>query len=233
MTTISPSTPPRFDPDALAALDEPVRRYLTHAIRAGAELPAGLRLTMTGRIKAGRWLAFSAKQEFHGHAFTWRARAGWGPLKPLRVTDAYRDGAGSTMGTLLGCIPFLRADDQHTARSAAGRAAAESIWVPQTLLPGRGVAWRAESERDLVARLVVPPEQPEVRFRIDATGALAGVRLLRWNGAGYVPFGGDVHAERRFGDLVLPSRVTVGWGYGTPAYAPFFEATILAAEPVG
>ena len=47
-----------------------------------------------------------------------------------------------------------------------------------------------------------------------------------------MPFGGDVHAERRFGDLVLPSRVTVGWWYGTPRYTPFFEATVLAAEPV-
>ena len=40
MTTAS-TTSPRFDPDALAGLDEPVRRYLTHAIRSGAAIPAG------------------------------------------------------------------------------------------------------------------------------------------------------------------------------------------------
>ena len=39
-------------------------------------------------------------------------------------------------------------------------------------------------------------------------------------------------AGQRFGDLVLPSRVTVGWWFGTPRYEPFFEATILSAEPL-
>ncbi len=58
---------------------------------------------------------------------------------------------------------------------------------------------------------------------------------MRWGNVGqqefgYIPFGGDIHAERRFDNLVLPSQVTVGWWYGTPRYRPFFEATILSAE---
>ena len=43
---------------------------------------------------------------------------------------------------------------------------------------------------------------------------------------------GALAAERRFGDVVVPSQVTVGWWYGTPRYKPFFEATILSAEPL-
>jgi hypothetical protein len=35
-----------------------------------------------------------------------------------------------------------------------------------------------------------------------------------------------MHAERRFGDLVVPSELTVGWWYGTARYSPFFQATI-------
>jgi len=42
----------------------------------------------------------------------------------------------------------------------------------------------------------------------------------------YIPFGGQVHAERRFGDLVLPSDLTVGWRFATPGYAPFFKAHV-------
>jgi hypothetical protein len=58
---------------------------------------------------------------------------------------------------------------------------------------------------------------------------------MRWGdvgrpGFGYIPFGGEIHAERRFGSVVLPSRVSVGWWYGTPRYQPFFEATILGAQ---
>jgi hypothetical protein len=59
---------------------------------------------------------------------------------------------------------------------------------------------------------------------------------LRWGNAGekafqYIPFGGDVHAERRFGDLVLPSTLGVGWWFDTPRYAPFFRAEINAVTP--
>jgi hypothetical protein len=54
------------------------------------------------------------------------------------------------------------------------------------------------------------------------------VSLLRWGNArqehfSYIPFGGEIHVERRFGDLILPSEVSVGWWWGTPRYEPFFE----------
>jgi hypothetical protein len=67
-------------------IDAPIQRYLAHAIADGAPLSSGALLAMEGRIKVGRWLSFDARQEFHGHAFTWTARAGLGRVRPLRVT---------------------------------------------------------------------------------------------------------------------------------------------------
>ena len=46
-----------------------------------------------------------------------------------------------------------------------------------------------------------------------------------------MPFGGEIHAERRFGDLLLPSALSVGWWFDTPRYAPFFHAEISAVTP--
>jgi Family of unknown function (DUF6920) len=220
----------------MTGMDEPVQRYLTHAIGGAAVGPMGMRLTMAGRINVGRWLSFTAEQLFSGHAFIWRARAGWTHWKPLSVLDSYGDGTGTTDGRLFGRVRFMHAHDENTARAAAGRAAAESIWVPGLLLPRRGVSWRAESDELIVAGIDVPPERPEVSMRIDAAGALRSVSLLRWGNAGqegfgYIPFGGDIHAERAFGDLVLPSQITVGWWYGTTRYAPMFEVTITDAVP--
>jgi hypothetical protein len=227
----------RFEAASLAALDEPVRRYLGHAIMDGRIVPRGTRLKMVGRINVGRWLSFEAEQEFLGHAFVWRARAGVGRLKPLRVVDSYENGTGRTEGTLFGRLRFMHADDENTARAAAGRAAAESIWVPGTLLPGAGVSWRVESDDVIVAQFAVPPERPELRLRISDAGAVRSISLMRWGSMGqgdfgYIPFGGDIHAERRYGELVLPREVTVGWWYGTPRYRPFFKATVLEARPV-
>jgi hypothetical protein len=223
---------------SLAGLDEPVQRYLHHALAGGSAAATSLQLAMAGRIKVGRWLAFDALQEMtrDGHAFTWTARAGLGPFRPLRVVDQYRPGAGSTEGRLFGQCRFLHAEGQDTTRSAAGRAAVESILDPASLLPGNGVLWRAEEDDTIVARFDVPPESAEIRLRIDAPGALRSVETQRWGNVGqdafgYIPFGADIHAERRFANALVPSELTVGWWYGTERYQPFFEAVIQDARP--
>ena len=124
-----------------------------------------------------------------------------------------------------------------TRPSAATRAAIESVvFAPPSVLPSRGVAWRAETDNVIVARFDLPPERPEVRVRIDEHGAIRTVSALRWGNAGektfrYIPFGGEIHAERRFGDLVLPSSASVGWWFDTPRYAPFCHAEITAVTP--
>jgi hypothetical protein len=234
-----PASAQRFRQASLAAFDEPVRRYFAHALRDGASLAARIRLSMVGRIKLGRvWLAFTAEQEFDGHEFTWRARAGSGPFKPLHVVDQYRAGAGSIDGRLFGRLPFLHADDENTTRAAAVRGAVESIWVPAALMPARGVTWRAETPNLIVATFEVPPEHPELRLAIDDTGAVLSVTVMRWGNVGqsdygYIPFGGHVGANRAFEDYVLPSEVSVGWWFGTPRFTPFFEAEILDAVTVG
>jgi hypothetical protein len=110
------------------------------------------------------------------------------------------------------------------------------VFAPPSVLPGRGVEWRAETEHSIVARFDLPPERPEVRVCIDELGAIRSVSAMRWGNAGeksfrYIPFGGVMHAERRFGDLILPSRASVGWWFETPRYAPFFEATINSVVP--
>jgi hypothetical protein len=227
----------RFTSDMLAGLDEPVRRYFSHAIGDGALLASGVRMAMSGRIKVGLWLPFTAKQTVDGRSFTWQARVGLGPLTPLRVVDRYANAVGSTEGRLLGRVTLFHAEDHDTARAAATRAAIESVvFAPPSVLPGRGVAWRAENENVIVARFDLPPERPEVRVHIDEHGAIRTVMALRWGNVGektfrYLPFGGEIHAERRFGDLVLPSSATVGWWFDTPRYAPFFRAQISAVTP--
>jgi hypothetical protein len=226
-----------FDPSLLAGVDEPVRRYFTHAIATGAPLPRAMRLTMRGRVKADLWLPFRAEEEVDGRSFSWLARVGLGPLTVLEIADGYLHGVGSTEGLLFRRRPLFAKADEDTARSAAGRAALESVvFAAPSVLPQRGVAWRAESDERLVARFNLPPERPEIEVRIDAQGAIERVSAARWGpldgeGYGYIPCGCDVHAERRFGDFTIPSQLTVSWRFGTPRQAPFFKAEVTAAEP--
>ena len=60
-------------------------------------------------------------------SFSWRARAGPGPIP---------DGRGS-MRVALWRLQLVDAHDEDIARSGAGRAALEAVWTPGALLPER------------------------------------------------------------------------------------------------
>src|SRR3954447_25628074 len=114
---------PRFHTSLLDGLDEPVRRYLVHAIPDGAPPADGVHVALRGQIRLGKWLPFTSEQDSFPTAFTWQARVTAGPLTLFRATDRLLDGAGSVDARLLGRLPVIHADDAHTARSAAVRAA--------------------------------------------------------------------------------------------------------------
>jgi uncharacterized protein DUF6920 len=219
----------------ITELPEPVRRYLQHALPAGPHPNTGVRLQMTGRIKVGLWLPFTAVQDCDGRSFEWRARIGPGSLEALEVVDRYASGVGSVTGRLLGRYQVFQQATPDVHRSAAARAAIEAVFTPASLLPGRGVSWRAEDAGHIVASSYLEPEQIDVHMRIDPRGALCGVSVRRWGNTGrrshdYLTFGGDVHADQRFGNLVIPSDLTVGWRYGGAGYKPFFQAHINALQ---
>jgi hypothetical protein len=220
----------------VAGLDEPVRRYLRHALPGELPKTPGVRLRMSGTIKVGLWLPFTALQDCDGRSFEWRARVGVGPLAPLEVVDRYANGLGSLTGRLFARYELFHQADEDVRRSAAGRAALEAVLAPASLLPGRGVSWRAEDDEHIVASSYLEPERIDVHLQIDPHGAPHAVSARRWGDTGkhshgYLTFGGDMQAERRFGDVVVPSRLTVGWRYGSTDYKPFFHARIRELWP--
>ena len=74
---------------------------------------------------------------------------------------------------MLGRVIVFHAEDDNTARWAATRAAIERVvFAPSSVLPGRGVAWRAETDNVIVACFDLPPERPEVRAHVDEHGAM-------------------------------------------------------------
>jgi hypothetical protein len=228
----------RFEPRMVEGLDEPVRRYFLHALADGTRLSAGVRLRLSGRIRVGAWLRFRSVWEGDGRSFSWQATSGPGPLPLLRVHDQFADGVGFMDVRVrpplkqLPALKLLHAENADTARSGAGRAALEALWTPAAFLPERGVSWRAESDDVIVGSWDVPPERPELHLTIDGDGRVRFYRAQRWRSAkeGYQPFGADVHEERTFGGLTIPSRMTAGWGHGTDEWAPFFRCQVTSLD---
>jgi hypothetical protein len=210
-------------------MPEPVQRYFAHALPAGSPpggVPAAVRLRMTGPIKFGLWVPFTAHEECDGLSFAWRARVG-----PLHVTDRFADGAGGMRGRLFGRRTVFDVSSGDVTRSSAGRAALEAIWCPVALLPDRGVTWRAEADDQIVAAWDVPPERPELP-PADRSGwrrprgerAALGQRRAQ---------GGQLHPVRLRGARRAPlrrrrrpERGHRRWWFGTPDYEPFFTASI-------
>jgi hypothetical protein len=227
-----------FDPDLLRGVPDAVARFLTHAIVPGTPLASAVRLQMHGEIKLKRWMPFTASQVISwGRGFIWEASVGSGLLR-IRGFDRLMCGEGAMRWKLLGMFPIMTAAGPDITRSAIGRVAAESIWLPAVLCSD-AVAWVEHDGRHIQASLTLDHERAEIALTIADDGRVEAVSLPRWgNPMGamafqYVDFGGKVDAERTFGGYTIPTRVDVGYYPNDRRLWPdgeFFRAAIDTAE---
>lgn len=234
---LEPATSAVFTESELDGLPAPVQRYLRAAIAPGTPLAVAARIRMRGRIKLGRWVPFHGRELLAPmDGFRWNARA----AGILSGFDSFAEGRGEMRWKLLGLVPVLRAGGPNVTRSAAGRAAAEAIWLPTALLPRFGVRWEALDDRHLVASYRIGAVEIEAHQWIDADGRLLSMVFDRWGDPwrtgtwGWYPFGGEVTAHRTFDGLTIPSSGRFGWCYGTDEWSAgeFFRYEITALQRI-
>lgn len=156
-----PATDRVFEPQQVAHLPEAVQRYLTHAIAPGTPLASAVRLRMHGLIKIGRPRKFKAEQVIvRGRGMIWRARLRMYGLS-VQGYDRFVDGEGRMRWKMLRLISLVRADGSDVTRSAAGRVAAETVWLP-SLLCDDSVWWRDGADGAAHARFAVDGDRKSV-----------------------------------------------------------------------
>jgi Family of unknown function (DUF6544) len=229
------STHQVFTEDMVSDLPAPARRYLLHAIRPGTPLMSSVSLEMRGtmRLKPGQeWMPMKARQILAPpKGFVWRAEVGAG-LMHFSGGDHYANGSGRVRFWLWGIIPLVKQEGADVSRAALGRMTCETIWLPSSLLPRRGVKWEALDDESARATMKIGEETITLTLFVEPDGRLREVRILRWGNQtedgsfGYVPFGGQIQEERAFGGYTIPSKVSVGWWIGTDRYFEFFRAQI-------
>jgi hypothetical protein len=222
-----------FRPERVSAFPAAARRYLEHAIAPGTPLASAVRLEMHGEIKLKGWSPFHAEEVINiDRGMIWRASVRTGGF-PIRGSDRIVDGEGRMRWKLIGLIPILTASGADISRSAAGRLAAELIWLPSALC-SPDVTWLARDDRHIRAVLHVQGHDHEIDMIIDDAGRVETVGVLRWgNPEGRffhgAPFGGPAEDERTFGGYTIPARLRVGWFPGTSQFGTkgeFFRVTI-------
>lgn len=233
------SAPPAqafFDPPNIAQFPEPVRRYLMHAIARGTPLASAVRIRMHGEIKLKRWYPFSAEQvTCWPRGFIWQAVMRMGALT-VSGSDRFVDGHGAMRWKFFGVVPLITASGLDITRSAAGRVNIECIWLPAVLC-GEKIAWSALDDSHIRASFTAHGESAAIDLAIDPSGAPTSVRMPRWgNPEGslfhYAEFGGFLENEATFSGYTIPTRLRVGWHFGSSDFEPegeFFRAAIDSA----
>ena len=197
---------------------------------AGAETEGahGVEPRMRGEIRlGGRWRPLSAEQILvPGRGFVWKARAQMGPLR-ISGFDVCYEGEGVMDWRVWGVLPVIRAQGRDVSRSARGRLAIESVFVP---------AFLEKVKREESPGVWVFEEQGEtVRLR-RSEGRLTEAWMMRWGNPSGTwraePFGVQILAVRDFEGVSLPSEVRAGWYWGTDRWVQgeFFRAEITDAR---
>ena len=162
-------------------------------------------------------------------------------MSPVLIagSDRYVDGVGAMRWSLLG-LPLLRAAGADVTRSAAGRLAGETIWLPTALLPRTGTRWTAQGPDQITVTHHLGATTTEVTYRLDAAGHITALAFDRWGDPdstgtwGWHRFGGDLGGHRTLHGLTVPTTGRVGWHYGTTRWdtGEFFRFQVTSLDPV-
>jgi hypothetical protein len=224
-----------FGDEVTDRLPPAARRYLAAAVAPGTPLAPAARLEMHGRIKIGRWLPFRAHQLLAPrHGTVWMATVGG----VIRGSDRFVGGTGGMTWKLLGLLPLVRAEGPDVSRSAAERAAGESIWVPTAVAADATAAWSAATNDELDVTVSVEDHTVTLHHSIDAEGRLRSSCFSRWGDPDRTgtwsehPFGVEVTGHRTFDGVTIPNAGRAGWHLGTDRWddGAFFEFDITGYE---
>lgn len=223
-----------------AVLPDAARRYLAHAITPDAPEALAANISMHGEIKLnGRWRPFQACEWLApACGLEWRASIHWGPVR-LCGYDRLIDGHGEMLWRLSDVLTVIHEEGVNIARSTAGRAALEAVWLP-TWLGSPAVVWTENADGTVRAHWRVGEETVAVDLVVDPAGRPRTAHMLRWgdpDGRGWRPvtFGARIEEEHHIAGLNVPTRISAGWWFGEDRFERegiFFRAVVDDLEPI-
>jgi hypothetical protein len=168
--------PPFVDAD-LEGLPPPVARYLRAVLPDAAPAIAYARLAQRGELLArprpDGWRPFTAVENFSTRppGFVWDARIRMAAGMSVLVRDAFAEGQGSMVASVMGVRRIVSVSGTPAIATAElQRYLAEAVWLPTALLPGAGVAWSAIGPDSARASLTVGAATASVDFCFGADG---------------------------------------------------------------
>ncbi len=227
---------------ALDTLPAPVRRFMFQwGVSTTPEAIVGARLQQEGRFRVSEgentWRPFTATEWFRSYppGFVWDAEIRAAPGASIRVRDAYLEGTGRTLASILGLVTV--ADVGGSPEIAAGalqRYLAEAMWFPTRLRPGNGLTWQAIDDSTARATLRDGTTVVALDFRFTADGRIERVTTdSRWREVKgefvKTPWDARVLEWGERGGWRIPARIEVAWTIDG-VRRPYWIGSVTAAE---
>ncbi len=228
-----------FDPDHIADLPEPARRFFLRSIKKGTNIRTCVELDMLGEISLGtkekpNYMPMQARQILSfPFGFIWKVSAGKGVMRFAGSDAAHPNGSWSIFW-FLGIIPVARAGGNPDHReSSFGRYMSEAVlWLPSSILPSKYTVWEKIGQD--TARVTITYQKMEVSVDIvvNEFGDLTTISFGRWSNENEErvfkrqPFGGYLSEYKDFDGYRLPTKIEAGNHFGTDDYFPFYKVKI-------
>jgi hypothetical protein len=206
-----------FHLDNFTHLPEAARRYLEHAIAPGTQLASAVRLWMHGEMKLGKhWHSFKAEEVIcRDRGMIWQATTEMNGL-PILGEDRIVDGVGNASWNT------IQRGGEDITRSCVGRVQAESIWLPSVLC-NPDIIWTELSASQVQATFTALGEPAKITLTVSSQGVLEQIKVDRWGSLEgeafhYSDFGGMVEDSGTFDGYTIPTRLRIGWFFGSERF---------------
>lgn len=209
-----------YDPDDVADLPAPVRRYFETVLTEGQLHVDTAQITQEGTFRLGGadadWHPFTASQKYtvSPPGYVWDADIELAPRVSARVLDAYVDGEGRLRANLLGALPVATAGpDPQTNEAELQRYLSETPWFPTALLPAAGVSWEGIDDQSARATITDGDVTATAVFHFAEDGFISRVTADRYRqDTDSIDSWVGYHRSYEIHDgMKVPTEAEVGW----------------------
>lgn len=226
-------------PEQIAALPEPVQRYLAYAIPPGRAPVRFVRMKQTGEFRtdpAGEWMPLDAEQYVSAGfpGFIWHAKIRAKTLVWIDVRDTFDGKQGNMLVKLLSTVPVADASGPEIDLSSLHRYIGEMPWYPTAFLNEEYIAWEPVDASHVRAIITVGDTAATVVFSFDDAGRITkvttderyrtvGDQFFRDTWTGYF----DDYQEH--GGFRVPTEIAAEWNLPEGDY-PYVRLQVTAME---
>jgi hypothetical protein len=234
---IPEKVPKRVEFNDFDKLPKCVAKYLNLVLQKGGPIIEAVRLTQSGKFRAGGWTPFKAEQYFSTApvAFVWNAKVRMAHLIPVKVRDAYREGKGSMVGKMFGTVPLV---DQRNAQeiniASLQRYLAECPWFPTALLPSDRLRWSEIDSNRAMAKIKDRDLEVALEFQFNEIGEIVTVSTpgrFRYTNGKFLstPWAGHFQDYQEVHGVRIPMKARVEWIFPEGPF-PYFEGEVTKID---